>query len=175
MKYEKSATVQGGNCYIPKERYRVRCTATKLGKSNSGLPMTTLSMEIIEPESITHDGKNYMIAGRQFSYWLMHVQSESWGQARVEEFCTKLGIDTEDAYDDELHNEYFKGMEFDAVLSSEEDIKRKDRLPGQKVGDPILDGEGKPITNGWRVVAQLQDVLTHCNPVKNAVIAAQPT
>lgn len=173
-KYNRADVVQGGNFELPRNRYRVRIVGTSFGKSSGGHDMTTLKCEIIEPEFIMVDGKEAPIAGRKFSAWLMHVPDEPWGQSRVFEFCDKLGVDVGDDYDTGLHKEYFHGMEFDWILSSKEDIKRQERKPGQKVGDPILDGEGKEISNGWSVTAQLDDVPAKCNPVKNPDIAEQP-
>jgi hypothetical protein len=174
----------GMNAFLPKRLYRVRCISTKFGKSSGGHPMTTLSLEIMD-ESIEVDGKVMDIAGRQASMCLMHVPNETWGQARVYPLCKKLGIDlpsVDDSmggstleYDTDLHKEYFHGMEFDCVLSSAEDVARMEKQPGQKVGDPIKDGEGNIITRGWRInLVSPDDVPDYCNPEKNQEIAAQP-
>ncbi len=171
------------NAFIPKMRYRARVIGTKLGEASSGNPMTTLKCEIID-DKVEHDGKEYEVAGRQFPLFLMHVQNESWGQAKVEEFCRRLDIDIQEEddgmggtallYDDSLHNEYFKGMEFDIILHAEENVKREEKRPGEKLGRPILDGEGKEIKDGWRVVGDIGDVPQYCNPSRNETIAAQP-
>jgi hypothetical protein len=183
-KLKSSESKQGGsNSWIPKLRYRARCIGTKNGKSGGGHNMTTLSCEVID-DTVEQDGTSYEVAGREFKLFLMHVQKESWGQARVEEVCKRLGVEleTEDdgmggeavVYDDELHKEYFHGREFDIILHSEERIKRKEKKPGQKVGDPILDGEGNEIKDGWMIQADLLDIPEHCNPTLNEEIAAQP-
>lgn len=172
--YRRSDVVKGGQFEIPKDLYRVRVLNSSFGTSSGGHPMTTLKMEIIHPESIVVNGEDKMLAGRKFSVWLMHNPDEQWGQARVFDFCDKLGIDVGDDYDPSLHKEYFVGMEFDAILRSEENVKRKDRQPGQKQGDPILDGEGKPISVGWNILMNIEEVPEKCNPVKNQEIADRP-
>lgn len=96
----------------------------------------------------------------------MHVPGEDWGQAKVFTFMDKLGIDYGDGYDTDLHEAYFKGMEFDIVLDSEEDVMRKPKQPGQKEGDPILDGEGNQITNGWIIRGDIANVPDKCRPNK---------
>lgn len=170
-KYSKSDSVQGGKCQVPKQLYRARVTGTKFGKSGKGHDMTTLTCEIIDPEAIELNGETLRIAGRQFNLWLLHVPNETWGQARVFDFMERLGIDHGGEYDTDLHKEYFLGMEFDIVLDSEEDVKRYEKQPGEKEGKPILDGEGNPISDGYRILAQVDSVPTKCRPVKNDSIA----
>lgn len=145
--------------------------------------MTTLTTEIID-DTITLDEKEYVVAGRQARLFLMHVQKESWGQARVEVFCRKLALPIEESddgiggtemlYDDEKHELYFKGMEFDIVLHPEEQVKRMDKKAGEKEGKPILDGEGNEIKDGWRLVGGIDDVPSHCAPNRNMTVAKQP-
>lgn len=162
----KSDTVVGNKCPIPTELYRGRVIGTKEGKSSGGHPMTTLTCEIIAPETVVIDDKEYKIAGRQFMLWLMHVPSEQWGQGKVFSFMDKLGLDCGEDYDTTKHKEYFLGMEFDIILSSEEDIKRMAPKPGQKLGDPIRDGEGNPISLGYRITTDLDNVPVHCRPTR---------
>lgn len=164
--YEKSDVVQGGKCQIPKDRYRVRVIGEKFGKSSSDADMTTLTVEIIEPEEVLIDNQVFKIAGRQAQMWLMHVPGETWGQSRVFEFMDKLGLDYGTHYDPKLIKEYFHGVEFDIVLSSEEDIQRYPKQQGEKMGKPILDGEGNPITNGYRILANLDAVPDKCRPTR---------
>lgn len=168
-KYAKSDAVQGGKCQIPKDLYRARVIGTKYGQSQKGYDMTTLSCEIIDPEAVSINGESYRITGRQFQLFLLHVPTETWGQAKVFEFMEKLRIDVGDEYDTELHKEYFLGMEFDIVLDSEEDVMRQARQPGEKEGKPITDGEGKPISNGWRISGDIQNVPQNCRPAKTDV------
>lgn len=165
-KFNKTDVVQGGRCEIPTALYRVRCNKSKFGKSNSDNEMTTLSCEIVAPESINVNGIDYSIAGRDFQLFLMHVPDKSWGQAQVFEFCEKLGIDLADGYDTELHEQYFVGLEWDMILSSEEIIKRMPKQQGEKEGAPILDGLGNKISAGWQVRANLGDVPQHANPTR---------
>lgn len=169
--------------FIPEGLYRARCVSSKFTpKNSSGQPMTTLDCEIIEPESLDINGKTVIVAGRKFNLYLIHnVERTGWAsQEQVMRFCSKLNVDlgTDDAgepeYDTDLHKEYFHGMEFDIVLKAEEDVKRYAPEPGQRVGKPILDGEGKEISNGWRITANPDDVPDNCKAARNEEIANQP-
>lgn len=166
-KFNKADAVVGGRCQIPKDRYRARIINEKVGKSRSDYDMITLTGEIIAPEEIDLNGKVARIAGRQFQLFLMLVPGESWGLDQVCTFMDKLAIDYGGEVDTGLTKEYFHGVEFDIVLDSEEDIQRKPAQPGQKEGDPILDGEGNPITNGWRIIANLNAVPEKCAPSRS--------
>jgi len=178
MKISKTDTIMGGGKFeLPKGCYRARVTGTSFGKSNSGNPMTTLNAEIVEPESITIDGADQRIAGMSFKLYLVHVpslvgkQTES-SQSQVFRFMDKLKVEYDgEEYDTDAHAEYFLGMEFDIILSSEEAIKRlpADKSKGEKIGAPILDGEGKEISDGWRINANISDVLENCRPSRAEV------
>jgi hypothetical protein len=65
-------------------------------------------------------------------------------------------------------------MEFDIILHAEENIKREEKRRGEKLGRPILDGEGKEIKDGWRVVGDIGDVPQYCDPKRNEQVASQP-
>lgn len=167
MKIQKTDIVQGGRCKITRGLYRVRVIGTDFGKSSKGHAMTTLTVEIIEPETIMDGDVELKIAGRQTKIYLMHVPSEAWGQAQVFEFMDKLGIDHNNEYDTDLHKEYFLGQEFDIILDSEEDLKRYAKVPGEKEGKPILDGQGAPISNGWNIKTGLSDIPALCRPTRS--------
>jgi hypothetical protein len=165
-KIAKSDVVQGGRNEIPTRLYRVRCIGTKFGKSGKGHDMTTLDIEIIDPEFVNINGQEYRVTGRQAKMWLLHVPGETWGQGRVFGFMDKLGIQYGEEYDTDLHKEYFMGMEWDMVLSSEETLARHPKQPGEKEGAPILDGEGKPISSGFQIDADIELVPANCRPSK---------
>lgn len=168
MKISNADVVEGGKSAI-NGLVRARVIDTKAKANDKGYQMTELQCEIIEPETMIDPAsdKEITIAGRRFSIWLLHNPAESWGQARVLEFCKKLNIDVGDTYDTDLHREMFFGMEFDINLTSEEDFKRFPKKPGQKVGDIMKDGQGNNISNGWRINANVDAVPELCNPVKN--------
>ena len=175
---------------VPKGLYRVRCIGTKCGKSQKGNLMTTLTLEIISPESVEIDGVPSVVAGQQGNMYLTHVPNETWGQAQVYPLCKKLGVELPEVddgmggktleYDTDLHKEYFHGREFDTVLNSTEEVARyeltdEDRAQGKKMGDTIKDGEGNEIKRGWRLnMISPQDVPEFCNPELNQEIASQP-
>ena len=187
MKIAKTDIIQSENVYIPQGTYRVRCVKADFVKENSKKnPMTTLSLEIIEPEKIMVDGSEFSIAGRTFKMFLIHVVEVTKGrnespQAEVYRFMDKLGLtsametdeNNQPVWDSDHTNDYFLGMEFDIALESQENIKRfrADKAAGEKVGKPMLDGEGKEIKEGWQITAFPNQVLPHCNPVRNERVA----
>src|SRR5690349_7096983 len=125
MKIASSAMATSMGGYIPEQIYRVRCLGTKFtSKNGSGQPMTTLSCEIIEPETVTVDGKDVTVAGRKFQMYLIHnVDKTGWAsQEQVTEFCEKLNVELgtdeqgEPEYDTDQHKEYYYGLEWDMVL-----------------------------------------------------------
>lgn len=183
MKIKKSEARSSAGGFIPEGMYRARVIGTKfVTKNGSGQPMTTLDCEIIEPETLTIDGAEITVAGRKFPIYLIHnVERTGWAsQEQVNRFCDKLRIETgldengEPEYDTDQHKEYFHGREFDIILKSEEEIKRYERKPGQKQGDPILDGEGNQISNGFRITGNADDVPENCHPSLNEEIARMP-
>lgn len=172
MKISNTDVVESGRNAI-NGLVRARIWDTESKPNDKGYQMTRLKCEIIEPETMVDPdtGKDMTIAGRKFDIWLLHNPAETWGQSRVLEFCQKLNIDTGDTYDTDLHKEMFLGMEFDISVTSEEDFKRFPKKPGQKLGDIMKDGQGKNITNGFRINASVDAVPPLCNPVKNEAIA----
>lgn len=180
IKRSETKSSQGG--LVPEMTYRVRCLGTKFkSKNSSGNPMTTLNCEIIQPEEIEINGKPVTMAGKDFALFLTHnFDKDGWGsQEEVLDFCRKLGVQLsidpdsgEEGYDCSKADEYFKGMEWDMILRSKEDVKRYQTGPNQ--GQPILDGEGKEISAGQRINARPSDVLENCHPSRNEEIAARP-
>lgn len=176
MQIPIEGTPQNRGGYIPEQVYRVRCVDTKFSASNnSGRPMTTLSCEIIEPETVEVEGTPTTVAGRPFSLFLIHnTEKSGWGtQGEVLEFCAKLGIEfAEGFYDTDEHETYFKGMEFDIILRAKEEVKRY--TAGTMRGEPLLDGEGNQIKSEMRINARPSDLLENCHPWRNEAIASNP-
>lgn len=166
--------------YIPEGLYRARCINSKAtDKNKSGWPMITLDCEIIEPETFQQDGAEKICAGRKFQLFLIYNPTkDGWAsQAQAIGFMENLGITvTNDAgelnVDTDLHRDYFVGMEFDIPLSAAEDFKKY--MAGPNAGKPILDGEGKKISSGYRIQANASDVGPNCRPKKNEEVAAAP-
>ena len=157
---------QGAEVPVGLYRARVLSTSVKKMTKRPECDMTTLKCEIISPETVQNAGKTVTSAGRQFYLRLMHVPGESWGNGAAQTFLDKLQIPCDEGYDTDKGDELLKGMEFDIVLESEEQIKRYPREEGEKEGKPILDSAGNPVKNGWQIKAELSNVPAYCNPVK---------
>lgn len=175
---------EGG--YLPEQTYRVRVIDTKfdMRSSQKKAPMTTLSFEILEPETGVVNGKTISFAGRKGNIFLIHdVKKAGWAsQSQVMEFAEKLGIDLvnpdtgKKVYDTDKHSEYYKGKEFDIPLGCREQKKvysMDNAATGVKRGDPILDAEGAEINLGFQIQANPSDVPENCRPTTNELIAAQ--
>lgn len=175
--YTEDSAKRGGQCQIPTNRYRVRCLGAKASKINDApeFEKFELAMEIIDPEVIVIDDQEQVIAGRDFTMYVsLNPNKPRGGLADAFVMLRRLGIDTDGGIDSKKAEAYFKGMEFDAILSSQEEFKRLPRQPGQKVGDFILDGFGNKISNGWKINCFPSDVLENGNPVRNEQIAGEP-
>lgn len=188
-KISRVDTVFANNVFLPTQTYRVCVTKSELGKSRKGNPMITLTAEIIEPETVEHEGKEVRISGQTFQAWLTLVpylvgkQRES-NMAQVWKFCDKVGVtdmceldeDGNPSFEPDRHEEYFKGLEFDIPLSSSERIKRAKQTDEQKakgeLGTALLDGEGNEIKDGWQIEARLEDVPPNCRPSRRESVAA---
>lgn len=157
-------------CQVPMGLYRVRCIGTNNTKSSSenAHDMMVLECEIIDPPTVDLNGRPAEVAGRKFTMWLHMPATKNWGLEKTCQFMDKLKIEYDpNNVDPKNHKEYFHAMEWDMVLDSEEDVLRKPKQPGQKVGDPVLDGQGNPISRGWRVKADSSMVPDYCNPIRN--------
>ena len=182
MKINKSETTTNEGGYIPEGTYRIRVTDTKadMRTAQNKPPMTTLSFEIIEPETVQINGSDVVIAGRKGSIFLIHnVKKAGWkSQEEVFAFCEKLGIELpiadngEPDYEIDDHVKYFKGLEFDLPLSCRQQVKTY--ATGPNKGQPMLDGAGKEIDLGYQIQANASDLSENCNPSRNEIIATQP-
>jgi len=173
--------VVSGDVQLPYDRYRLKVREATFGPSkSSGNPMTTLICEIIAPETIeSADGKTFAVAGKEVRYYLPYTDSML---GRCAEMLRKLEVlDKDFSYLDSEGNEQiahinsqqfdtdnvptapFKNLSFDAILWSQEKVKRRMPSPEQRakgqLGDPLLDENGKEIKLGWETVATLDNII----------------
>ena len=127
---------------------------------NSGKPMITLKCEIISPSTASVDGKEYIIASQEITYYLglsteLNGKAKSSPWAQTYDFLEKCGLPCE--VDPESPNlECFDRFTFDIIGTTRERIAT--RQEGGKYV-PILDGNNKPISQGWEWSNGLGDVL----------------
>ena len=149
--------------------YRLHVKKATFGASkSSNNPMITLNCEIVSPDRITRFGQEYMVAGTEVMYWIVLTENNA---ARAADLFQKLGlseqlgqIDTDDTTGTQAAvNQAFDRLMFDALLWSEEDVKRQRQTPEQKAknqpGDPILDSTGKEIKLGYKIQAPLDSIV----------------
>lgn len=159
MIVSKSNVVRQGNFQVPKGRYICQVVdATFNPQNNSGNPMVTLDCEIVSPSPVAlADGSSAEIAGKKFQIHLVLTgelqpdgKSYKGPISNVLDLHDKLGIagdlDTENPPLDS-----YRGVSFAAILDSEEEVALQRRLPGEKVGKPILDDNNQPVKLGWKL------------------------
>lgn len=145
----------GSNGPLPRDRYTLRCLKAEFGQSkSSGNPMITLKCEIVAPEEIEHGGTKYNISGRDVTFYAS-LSDKAIGD--VFDLYDKFGqtLDTIDRENPDTA--IFEGKTFDAILSAEEQFAQKMVAPGQY--ERIKDANGKDISQGYRVQAQIRDIL----------------
>jgi len=161
--YKKSDIVNSGrNCCLPRQRYTLRGLKQTFGMSSNDNPMVTWECEIMAgPDGspvIEVDSKKFDIAGVPVRFFITYTEKTV---AQVLDLFEKLGhgeieeIDTENPPD----TKFLDGLVFDAILSAEPRVVRQQRKQGQAVGEPILDKDGKEITNGIEIKAFLNEIL----------------
>lgn len=163
MKFNKSDIVRGARVGLPRDRYTVRVLAAKKDQSKKGFEMTVADMEIVSPEFILNpDGSKVMIAGTKVKTWFLHQPTEDWGQARVVEFCEKVGLSDEAQEDTDVFRDELVGKTVSWILSSEEQFKRYGRNDPdpERAGKEILDDEGNRISNGFQPRADVADAIS---------------
>lgn len=151
-KENKPKTTQSG--VVPpkmKNRYSLRIKEAERKESASGNPMIVWGVEVVSPEKVELYGNDYIVSGLEFNYYLM-LNPERIGD--VIDLYDRLGLGPVDTDQKDLSGHV--GIVFDAILDSRE------RVANRKVGNeyvPITDADGKPISQGWEVVANVRDIL----------------
>ena len=168
MLYQKDEVVFGGNCMIPPGVYNAKITKAEKGTSKAGKPKIVLSLEIVSPEQVEFAGTKYNIAGRKFSIHQPMQRDESWGAGKLLSALDKSQFDLykmndEGVFDDDKLGALV-GHTMLMTLDSAPNIKRyalteEDIAAGQTQGKPMLDGEGKEISLGWNINADLANVV----------------
>jgi len=161
--YKRSEVVNNSfNAPLPKASYILRVLKAELTVSkSSGNPMTTLEAEIIcrgdGATVVECMGQKVNAAGRKTTYYIPYTEKS---QTQVFEFYDKMGIHLDELDPENPPSpELLKSLTFEAILSAEPDIPRMAPRPGQAVGDPIKDSNGKEIIRGYRISNNLGDIL----------------
>lgn len=161
----KGAVQSGINCELPRARYSLRGLKQTFGKSSSDNPMITWKTEIIAgpdgSEIIEHNGKKIDIGGYPVTYFITFSEKNL---ANCRDFFVKMGredIANMEDFDPENPPDmsWLESVTFDAVLEAVPRIVRGRSMVKGKLGDPLLDKDGKEIVNGFEVKANLGDIL----------------
>lgn len=145
--------IQSGNVQIPANRYSLRVKEAITGKSkSSGNDMLTLNCEIYAPAVLETEEGKFSIDGARVTHYITLTKEGEVTLGRLVEFCKRCNIALPEEFDTEnVDITPFQGLKFDARLDSEARVSRQRPKSGQKVGDPIMDDDGKPIISGWDV------------------------
>jgi hypothetical protein len=152
------------------DAYNVRVVKVDFGPSKStGNPVITLGLEIISPQTIVRDGKQYDLTSLEPVMRLMLWQAEKFdGIGQVKTLHETLGLPlTIDPENPDL--KIYEGLCFRTFLGSEEIIRKKvtgKDAKGNPKWEPILDEETKqPIKQGWALKSvNPGDVIKRLDP-----------
>lgn len=135
--------------------------------SGKGNKMIMWRCEIASPLEVEREGKKYSLDGLECVYFLMLTDD---GIKDLAKLHRRLELPLEDFDPDNPNCSLYEGIEFEALLNSEEDIPQKIKIDpdtqqpmkdekGKLIYENMLDAEGKPITKGWRISCNLRDII----------------
>lgn len=138
---------------VPRDRYCVRFTGAKAGKSGKGFKQIEAKFEIISPDLVSlPDGMQASVAGRKGNIYLTYDPNAKNAADTFAAFC-RMGVlaPGADLDVDAVVAKLASGNVFAyVILDSEERIERMLPKPGQAYGDPIKDENGNNISSGWQ-------------------------
>ena len=159
-KWTKSDTAEVSGQVPPymKDNYTLRVLEATSGSSkSSGNPMITLKAEIVRPEKVKRGNKEYNIGGMQVMYYLPFSDKM---KGQILDLYERLGLGG-DIDLENLDAKPWEGMVFDAILDSEEDMPQKKVVAedGKVTYEAIKDAAGQPVKRGFKIKANIQDIL----------------
>lgn len=157
------AVLQGSKVNLERYRYVLRIKDAKFGPSkSSGNPMITVETEILgirdengefKTEYVNAAGQRCKVSEIDVPYYLTLTDKSI---DNVFTFFDRLGNPVEDINPENPDTEWMKGKYFEAVIFSEEQfIQGPDRKP-------ILDANGQKVSNGFRPVAVINQIIGVC-------------
>ena len=155
-----------------KDRYTLRVKSAEFGPSkSSGNPMLTLECEIIDPLIKVFDNKEYALDQLRVMYYFTTkvinpkddeseaamITRSKIAKGRLRELHKRLGLDPD--FDDENYDiKVWDNVCFFAIVDSKEKIaQRQDPTTGKY--EALVDGDKKPIKQGWEISAQGDDIM----------------
>lgn len=160
-----------------KDRYtvRVKDATAKNSKSKAGNFMMDWECEIVKPLVKVFGGQKYALDSLEFHYYVMLKVFNDDGSVNMEKTdralrliigghpgdknCLHAKLGFANSIDDENPDvSVYKGLVFDAIVGSRERIAQKPdpEKPGAYVA--ITDSNGAPISQGWEIVARIEDI-----------------
>ena len=143
---------------FPKDRYLCRCIEEKFAPSGSGNPMITRQWEIVSPETVKVGEGTMSVVGARVTQFLMTRVLDKGVEdtAKTDKAFGQLAEDykvmgyTKSSIDQDNPELIAKGKGANLIIYGKEDKQTKpltneQRLQGLKVGDAILDNDGKPV------------------------------
>lgn len=143
---ETSEAQQAGNIRFPRKNYLLRCVECTYGRSKvkevdgktvGNNPMLTRVWEVVSPETVRIDDKEYIIAGKQITDYLTMTGKNAKNVVADSE---RLGVPVPD--DEEPNTEVYLGKEARALIFSE-----GQKWTDEETGEPIKDSKGDEVTS----------------------------
>ena len=145
-----------------RDRYAVRCIDHKFGPNSNGDPMITLYWEVVGlpltdgslATSIKRGDQEYSIAGQTLQPTWFTLNTKNLNKFFNFHAAAELP-DTVDETNPDMSE--YKGLLMQAICGEQEQPERQalteeDIAAGKRVGDPILDENGQPITRRQAVI-----------------------
>lgn len=153
MPLVRKSTLQDGSAAIPRDIYTLGIIEVVNGKSKKGAAMLTLSLQILAPATVPHEGKIVKTAGRKFkTYLTCSEENRGWVNEIEQLVGTELPeeIDTDVLFPqlvEELTGKVLLNVELDADPYFEQDAQYKPILTN---GQKTVKGYGiKRVANKW--------------------------
>ncbi len=183
----RNEIILGGRTQLPPGIYGVmiKTVEVKTGTREGARPTLRVTCKIIAPETITVAGETHSIVGREFDMMPNLIDpSVEYGMGKIIQGLTVSNFDFEkfgaggNVDDEKFH--VLTGHKMQMALSSYEGVRKREATPEELRANPtqkkvpLLDLNGKIISNGWfvcspnkqkdeHVSAGWQDVVGPCD------------
>lgn len=129
---------------LPRNKYGFRCVSSKLTNSKrTGAPMFAQEWEIIDPEVVEVDGAEVKTDKIKIRHWIVFSEKAA---SMVFDFYNACGMELE-SFDPDDEATLPEAKSWEGVCISAL-LRVEDRTPLGPDGKPIVDDNGKPVSDG---------------------------